>query len=86
MKKTVIKSLGIIGLCFTVFGLSGCGNKNMWEPHNTFKRAIVKMPDGNVLELEIDKWNDYDGEQLQIFAKDGLVYLVSSYNCVFISK
>ena len=44
------------------------------------------MNDGSRIEVDIKKWNDYDGEQLQIVAKDGTVYLVSSYNTILIKE
>lgn len=36
-------------------------------------------------ELKIQKWRDYErGEQIQIRATDGKVYLISSLNAVLI--
>lgn len=69
-----------------LISLTGCGNKDFWDSNYTFNKAIIKMPDGNVLELEIETWRDYDGEQIQITDKNGTIYLVSSINCVLIKE
>ena len=81
MKKIIITITMIIAL----FMLSGCGNMDMIDTNYTFDYAIVEFPDGDVRTIEISKWTDYeDGEQIQITAKDGTVYLVSSFNCVLV--
>ena len=50
-----------------------------------FDKAIIKMPDGEVITVDIQKWADSeDGEQLTITSKDGTKYLVNSVNCVLI--
>ena len=84
MKKVRLVLLGIIILVGMLL-LTGCGNRDMLDTNYTFNRAIVILNDGTKLELEIKKWADYeDGEQIQIIAKDGKTYLVSSYNTILI--
>lgn len=82
MKKLKIVLLGIIilGGCLL---LTGC-NKQIIDTKYTFNKAIVTLNDGTRMEIEIAKWTDYEGEQLQIIGKDGKVYLVSSYNTILI--
>ena len=83
MKKLKIVLLGIMILGGLVL-LTGC-NKQIIDTKYTFDRAIVVLNDGTRMEIEIEKWTDYeDGEQLQIIGKDGKVYLVSSYNTILI--
>lgn len=60
-------------------------NRQVFDTTFKFDKAIVKMPSGEVMEIELKKWGDYDGEQLQLVSTDGTVYLVSSYNCVLIA-
>lgn len=62
---------------------SGC-NQTLIDTVYRYDRAIIEMPGGEVIEVEIKSWSDYDGEQLQIISTDGTVYLVSSFNCVLI--
>lgn len=67
--------------------LCSCGNKDYFDTNYTFDTAIIGMPDGTSRTIEIKNWTDYeDGEQIQITATDGTVYLVSSYNCVLVNK
>lgn len=77
-----------VGLCTLsmVFTLCSCGNKDMWDTNYTYNTAIISWPDGTAKTIEIKQWKDYDGEQLQIIAEDGTIYLVSSYNCVLIKE
>ena len=79
------KLLAIIALCAVL--LTGCGNKTLFDTTYTFDRAIIQLPSGKVLDIEIKEWTDFeDGEQIQIKAKDGKVYLVHSANCVLIDE
>lgn len=53
--------------------LCGCiGNKQIVDTTYTYKKAIVKMPDGELKEIEIDKWSDYDdSDSISIVGKNG---------------
>jgi hypothetical protein len=75
----------IVALILAAMLLTGCGNMDMWDTVYTYDRAIIEMPGGEVIEVEIGKWCDHEGEQIQIIAKDGTIYLVSSFNCVLIA-
>jgi hypothetical protein len=84
MNKNFIKTLGIIIVAIAVSLLSGC-NKQIIDLDYNYNKAICKI--GNeVKEIKIDKWKDYDGEQLQIKDKDGNTYLTSSLNCTLIKE
>lgn len=83
MKKAAF--IVLIGLM--LFGITGCGNQQFIDTTYTYEKAIIRMPDQSILEVEIDSWRDYsDGDQMQIKAKDGKTYLVHSANCVLITK
>lgn len=69
-----------------ILGLVGCGNQAVFDTTYTFNKALISLPNGDVIEVEIDEWCDYDGEQLQVKAKDGTVYLTSSFNCILIKE
>ena len=56
----------------------------MYYDSNYFDTAIIDLHN-EVITVEVESWTDFeDGEQLQIKAKDGTVYLTSSYNCTLI--
>jgi radical SAM superfamily enzyme with C-terminal helix-hairpin-helix motif len=83
-KKTITIITIIAAAILIIFGLTGC-NYQMVDLNYSYDKAICKI--GNeTKEIEIRKWTDYDGEQLQIIDKEGNVYLVSSLNCTLIKE
>ena len=82
MKKKV---LAVMLTSLMILGLTGCGNKDMFDTVYTFDRAIIELPNGEIVEGKIDRWTDYeDGDQVQITI-DGTIYLVHSSKCVLIN-
>ena len=80
MKKKIAIILVVI---FFAMGISACGNKDMWDTVYTFNYAIIKLPNGEVIEGKVESWTDYeDGDQLQIKMENGETYLVHSTNAV----
>lgn len=83
MKKAI---LIILCLCLVLCILTGCSFKgyDFVDTNYSFDRAIIKMPDGTVKEVNIIKWADSaDGEQITITTEDA-TYLVNSINCILI--
>ena len=86
IKKELFKTTVIAVFLFTVMVIAimfcgGCGNKELFNTVYTYDKAIIKLSNGEVVETKIKNWTDYDGEQLQITAEDGTVYLTSSFRC-----
>ncbi|MDR0904670.1 MAG: hypothetical protein LBN00_00610 [Oscillospiraceae bacterium] len=81
MKKIIAGILLVISL----LTLTSCGNKKIFDTTYTFNYAMIKMPDGSILEGRLESWTDYEGEQLQVTI-DGNTYLVSSINTVLMVK
>lgn len=64
--------------------LVGC-NKQLIDFTYSFERAIISLPNGEVVEGKVESWKDYeDGDQIQVKI-DGKTYLVHSSNIVLIS-
>ena len=95
--KNIIRNVIFIGLgtVLALIVLTGCAsttintiayNKSFFDTNFNFTKCRTWI--GNeVLEIEIEKWTDYeDGEQLQIKGKDGNVYLVSANNSILINE
>ena len=78
------KAIALLLIALFMLALGGCGNKQFIDLTYEYDRAIILLPNGTVIEGEIDSWCDYaDGDQLQVKI-DGVTYLVHSTNCVLI--
>lgn len=64
---------------------SWIGNKDAFDFNYTFNKAITYVGDERI-ELDIESWTDYEGEQIQIVTPDGKVYLVSGLNTMLIGE
>ncbi len=81
-KKAV--AMALAGTLTSCTLLTGCGNHQFFDTKYTYNKAIIV--NGNCASIiEIDKWNDYEGEQLQIVTKDGLVILTSAFDTKLIN-
>ena len=78
-KKIVILS------ALMIFALSGC-NETVIDTTFKYDKAIIKLANDEVVEVEIKSWLDYEGEQIQIVSKDGTVYLTNSFRCDLIKS
>ena len=80
MKKLIAMMLVLLmGLT-----LPGC-NKQMVDLTYSYERAIIKLPNGEIIEGKVTSWTDFeDGDQIQVRI-DGKTYLVHSSNVVLIS-
>lgn len=76
MKKLLVLSVVILLL-------TGC-NKQILDLDYDYDKAVCNY-NGEKFTLEIDKWTDYEGEQLQI-KSNGKTYLLSANNCYLISE
>lgn len=81
MKKRVITMVAALVLCLA---LTGC-NKQVVDTTFSFDRAIISLPNGEVITGKVQSWKDYeDGDQIQVKI-DGVTYLVHSSNAALIS-
>lgn len=86
MKNKILKiSILVIMLVGGMLLLTGCENKDMWDTNYTYTKAITYIGNEKI-EIKIKQWRDYDGEQIQIIAEDGTIYLVSSFNTILIKE
>ena len=76
------KFLKYSSISLFIFLLTGC-NKQVFDFDYTYHTAICNIG-GEYKEIKLAKWNDYDGEQLQLKDYEGNTYLVSSINCTLI--
>lgn len=73
----------ILLLILPVLLITGC-NRQVFDFKYTYNKAYCNY-NGDKFELNIDKWNDYDGEQIQI-KSNGKTYLISANNCYLVEE
>ena len=84
MKKKFISVIAVLLLAAVLLVLAGC-NKQMVDLTYSYERAILCLPNGEVIEGRVSSWTDFeDGDQIQVKI-DGKTYLVHSSNIVLIS-
>lgn len=68
--------------------LCGCiGNKQIVDTTYTYKKAIVKMPDGESKEIELSSLADYaDSDAISIVGKNGERIYTHLNNAVLIGE
>lgn len=75
--------LYVMILAALVLFTTGC-NKQIFDFKYTYDKIICNY-NGDKFELKIDKWNDYDGEQIQVVS-DNKTYLLSANNCYLVDE
>lgn len=82
MKRKIFITVSSV---FMVFTMAGC-NKQMVDLTYSYDYAIIGLPNGEVVEGEVQSWTDYeDGDQIQLKI-NGTMYLVHSSNVVLMKK
>lgn len=81
MKKLAI----IVSAIILAMSLSAC-NKQIVDLTYSYERAIISLPNGEIIDGEVQSWKDYsDGDQIQVKI-DEVTYLVHSSQIVLISE
>lgn len=80
------KKLLVVILAATIGLLATGCNKQVFDTTFSYDRAVLYLPNGEVVDGKITSWTDYaDGDQIQVKI-DGKTYLVHSSNIVLISE
>lgn len=80
MRKLLVILVTLLIMCI----LTSC-NYAVMDTKFQFDYAIIRLPNGTVIEGKIIQWKDYEGEQLQLVLEDGNTYLVNSCYTTLIS-
>ncbi len=85
MKKIIaVLLVAVLTLSFALISV-GC-NKQMVDLTYSYERAIIYLPNGEIVDGKVTSWTDFeDGDQIQVRI-DGKTYLVHSSNIVLISE
>lgn len=81
MKKIIM----ILAACALLLGLGGCKMPDGYV-RGDFERALVEMPGGEVLSIELSYWEFSEHGFYKITAKDGKKYIVPFTRCVLIGE
>ena len=82
------KLIAILLAIILIISISGCAvyNKQLVDLTYSYERAIVYLPNGEVVDGRVSSWTDFeDGDQIQVKI-DGKTYLVHSSNIALISN
>jgi hypothetical protein len=82
MKKIIVLILAAVAL---LLGLGGCKDSNTFY-HSDFELALVELPSGEVMSIEMSSWKFYRCGFYAIAAKDGKKYVVPIARCVLIGE
>ena len=81
MKKRVAL---IIFLVIILVSCTGCYNKQLFDVTYHYNRAIIYLPNGEIVEGRVTSWRDFeDGDSIQIKI-DGKTYLTHICNVCLI--
>ena len=74
----------IIFLAVVLISCTGCYNKQLLDLTYHYDRAIVRLPNGEIVEGRVSNWTDFeDGDSIQIKI-DGKTYLTHICNVCLI--
>lgn len=62
--------------------MSGCGNVDMIDTVWNYEYALIKMPDGRIIEGEVEQWRDYEDVDAIQVKIDGDTYYTHLSNVV----
>lgn len=80
MKKIAL----IIFLVIILVSCTGCYNKQLFDVTYHYDRAIVYLPNGEIVEGRVSSWTDFDdGDSIQVKI-DGKMYLTHISNVCLI--
>ena len=90
MKKKIIIGVGIalvIALAgFIIFWETSHGNRQLIDTQYRFNRAIIKLPNGEVVDGNVSSWLDYDDSDAVQVTIDGKTYLTHYANVCLIHE
>lgn len=81
-KKLLLVVVITIGVCILMIGC----NRQIVDTTLTFNKAIISLPNGEIVEGKVTSWKDYaDGDQIQVKI-NGKTYLIHSSNVALINE
>lgn len=78
MKKFLLVIMMLLALV-----CAGC-NQQMIDIEYTFERAIMKLPNGEIIDDKVQTWRDYKKDNQMQVKVNGVYYLIDKRNIVLI--
>ena len=79
MKNIKITIIAII-IITAIFAFTAC-NRTVFDTKYKFEKAHIRI-NGEWFDVDVDKWCDYLGEQIQLILTDGSVIVIHSRDCI----
>ena len=88
-KKTWIIGIAVLVLVLVIAGCviywqTHIGNRQLMDAKYHFDRAMVKLPNGEVVEGKLTSWLDFEDSDVIQVKMDGKTYLTSYVNICLI--
>ena len=74
----VVKATALAGILSLSLLLTGC-NRSVFDTKYGFDEALI-FGDDSAIVLDVNKWKDYSGEQIQLTTSDNFVLLTSAFD------
>lgn len=84
-KKSILTLLIIVVFILGTFVLASC-NKQVFDTTWNFDYAYIKLPDGSVIQGELDSWKDWDNSDVVQVKINGVTYLTHYSNVVMVDR
>ena len=87
-KKAIIVLVIILAVLlagFLIYWEVSHGNRQLVDLHNRYQRAVIALPNGEVVDGRISSWLDFDDSDVIQVTIDGKTYLTSYNNVCLIS-
>ena len=88
MNKKVLIVIAVIVVLLVAVGViywqTHIGNRQLMDVNYHFDRAVLKLPNGEVIEGKLSSWLDFDDSDVLQVKIDGKTYLTSYVNVCLI--
>ena len=89
-KTKVLIAVGIVValilVCLALSWEAMHGNRRLIDTKNRFDRAVISLPNGEVVDGKVSSWLDYSDSDVVLISIDGKTYLTHYSNVCLIDE
>ena len=78
--------VAILAVALIIYWESTHGNRRLIDTSYRFDRAIIQLPNGEVIDGKVSSWLDYDDSDVVQITMDGKTYLTHYANVCLIDE